>query len=493
MPIAAVPDYLGRDFSSAPPALRFGMYLELWGVDGRTGRHLWTTHDENYRVAGRNREERLFKDENKTAALRRAAALTEGDRSAMVALLSRQRALSCILPKNETYTLTASAVAPFVTGLGNEHPLENGFAFLNPYGLPYLPGSGVKGAVRRAAEELTHADFFGSSGEWALPDVWHMFGFEPWPLPRDEADRRSWEDRIRGFAVGEEGIDKYLDAVLGWDSAARGDFRQRLDEQQDNVHGLYTLLDERGLHARGALDFWDVIPQIAGESLAIEIMAPHQSHYYQDNGQHGGGSSTPHDSGSPNPISFLAVPVGSAFTFHVRCDLARLHRVAPRLAAKDRWKRFIEAAFEHAFEWLGFGAKTSVGYGAMERDCAWEGRAAVLDEEARAQAERDERERRERLAAMDPVERAVEDMLEARPDKGVPEITAIVQALQANRWTGSDKVQVARQLKDRMRQARRWKETSQKKNPKKDKDYQNTLFVKRCLEEAGDRADTHLN
>ena len=30
MPIAAVPAYLGTDFSSASPGLRFGMYLPIW-------------------------------------------------------------------------------------------------------------------------------------------------------------------------------------------------------------------------------------------------------------------------------------------------------------------------------------------------------------------------------------------------------------------------------------------------------------------------------
>ena len=30
MAIAAVPEYMGRDFSSASPGLRFGMYLQVW-------------------------------------------------------------------------------------------------------------------------------------------------------------------------------------------------------------------------------------------------------------------------------------------------------------------------------------------------------------------------------------------------------------------------------------------------------------------------------
>jgi len=36
----------------------------------------------------------------------------------------------------------------FVSGLGREHPVENGFAWHHTLGVPYLPGSAVKGVVR---------------------------------------------------------------------------------------------------------------------------------------------------------------------------------------------------------------------------------------------------------------------------------------------------------------------------------------------------------
>jgi CRISPR-associated protein Cmr6 len=121
---------------------------------------------------------------------------------------------------------------------------------------------------------------------------------------------------------------------------------------------------------RGALSFWDVIPQIEGNSLMVEIMTPHQKHYYQD-------SQSPHDSGQPNPIAFLTVPPGSQFTFHVVCDRLHLERLTKERSdgaidvlteenGVPRWQQLLAAAFEHAFEWLGFGAKTAVGYGAMK-------------------------------------------------------------------------------------------------------------------------------
>ncbi len=42
-------------------------------------------------------------------------------------------------------------------------------------------------------------------------------------------------------------------------------------------------------------------------------------------------------------------------------------------------------------------------------------------------------------------------------------------------------MEVAKRLKDRMAADKKWKETSRKKKPDRDKDYQNTLLVKRWL------------
>ncbi|MBN8507908.1 MAG: type III-B CRISPR module RAMP protein Cmr6 [Burkholderiales bacterium] len=146
-----------------------------------------------------------------------------------------------------------------------------------------------------------------------------------------------------------------------------------------------------------------MLPQIAGDALQVEVMTPHQSHYYQGKAEpRSGGSSSPHDSGQPNPIHFLTVPPGSRFTFHVQCDLPFLARLAPALAEGGQWQALLQAAFAHAFAWLGFGAKTAVGYGAMREDEA----AAERREQARADREREaaaaaEEERKKGLSAED--------------------------------------------------------------------------------------------
>lgn len=290
MPVAAIPAYIPEKLlAEASPGLRFGMYLKLW--------------DAKFAIP----------PENKRAALNESCKLTASDRRIMQALMRRQQALAGpLVASGALMRLETVAVAPFTTGLGNEHPLENGFAFLNPYGLPYLPGSGVKGVVQQAACEL-------ASGDWGEANGWNRDDSYPLKIGKKEI-------RL-----------SLLDVLFG---------RKTPSGESE--------------HVRGALSFWDVIPQIAGERLVVEVMTPHQTHYYQN-------CENPHDSGSPNPITFLTVPPKSRFTFHVQCDRAHLRRLAPALAEEDRWKGLVEAAFAHAFQWLGFGAKTAVGYGAFDR------------------------------------------------------------------------------------------------------------------------------
>lgn len=335
MPIAAVPDYLGQEFRSASPGMRFGMYLMLWGIDRRSKQTHWATHDIAYEIRGQDRQERAVKYENKVSALNAARNLHDGDKVAMKALGQRQKALFSAVPPHHGLALNAIATAPFTTGLGNEHPLENGFAFLNPYGLPYLPGSGIKGVLRQAARELESGDW-GEKQGWTLDAITALFGREGKP----------------------------------------GDTE----------------------HQRGALTFWDVIPQIKGDALQVEIMTPHQGHYYQQKSDRKtGGSTSPHDSGQPVPISFLTVPPGSGFTFHVQCDLALLRRSAPEIAENEQWKQLLEAAFEHAFDWCGFGAKTAVGYGAMTTEAALKAEGEKND--ARRMLEKEAEKARKQEAA----------------------------------------------------------------------------------------------
>jgi len=312
---AAVPWYVGQSFGDAPPGHRYLSYLPFWKSD-------WSIN------------------EGKQKVLKDVGALSGHVQGLMQALAARQRTLGQMTGAE---VISAMSTSPFATGLGWKHPNENGFAFLQPYGLPYLPGSSVKGVMRRAAKELA---LFGDGGlmsgnpQWTMLDVWWLFGFEG-------AAGAIWEPNGDWADAFELHKPRLLE---------RADLTQFLGRIRDDDKAL-TLNDlatkRRDLAFSGVLRFFDVIPELS--VMDVDIMNPHYGRYYQ-------GDSTPHDAGNPIPVFFLVVPPGSKFTFVVDCPRER--HLPPEVAAG--WRELLRAAFAHAFDWLGFGAKTAVGYGAME-------------------------------------------------------------------------------------------------------------------------------
>lgn len=337
----ALPDYLTRNarFDDCPPGHRFGLYFDGWTQDFSIPR------------------------DGKTGLFRTVAgALPEHSRQALRALCARQQMLAGSLG-DSLLTHPARLTAPLATGLGNEHPLENGFAFLTPHGLPYLAGSGVKGVLRRTAEELV-------KGEWG--------------------------------------------DACGWDKTSI-----------DILFGPGEENPERDTHARrGALSFWDLFFQPPGDKaplLAVEIMTPHHSQYLQHDG-------SPHANEQPTPIPFLAVAAGSHCTLYVQCNPALIP--ADHAELRDSWRALIEAAIDLAGEWLGFGAKTAVGYGRLEID-------PKVRAQREAEREKQERERQQREAeaalALKPADQQLLDRLTQRLDtlptdprtaKPIPQLTS---------------------------------------------------------------------
>ena len=300
------------------PGHRFYLYLPLWT-------------DANWEKAP-DRKEHLSA---KTEALNRVCPLPEHSVDCLNALIDRQWALADALESDRRVSVMAQTTAPFVTGMGTPHPTENGFAFLSPYGLPYLAGSGIKGVLRRAAEELAEA----GEAAWSLPAIWWLFGFE---VPPDAGAARRLADRL-------DPADPLLAAFA----------ERALPREPDPTTSLrmkvQTKQDAREIHVAGTLEFWDAWLNPADQRLDLDILTPHQGQYTQ------GQADAPTEDGAPTPVPFLVVPPRSTLTFHI----ARRDGDALPDPLASAWPEMLRAVLRHAFDWLGFGAKTALGYGAM--------------------------------------------------------------------------------------------------------------------------------
>jgi CRISPR-associated protein Cmr6 len=108
--------------------------------------------------------------------LRRFAALQCGSEKLLREACDRQRQLAnrvggCVLQ-------VTNREGRFATGLGREHPLENGFVWHHTLGVPYLPGSSLKGMLRAWMREQ-EGSFVTENGQGAWkesPRISDWFG-----------------------------------------------------------------------------------------------------------------------------------------------------------------------------------------------------------------------------------------------------------------------------------------------------------------------------
>ena len=162
----AVPKYLEEKVYNEvdlPPGHKFNLYAKMWIItpqDKEKLFHIGT--DIKEKKEKRDRDGNVIirgrpgRNSGKLQALLNAA----GDFPSNVtriakAIYQRQK----ILAENlHAYIIPIVFTAPLAIGMGNPHPVENGFSFLSPYGLPYVAGSGIKGVLRKAAKDCGYCD-----------------------------------------------------------------------------------------------------------------------------------------------------------------------------------------------------------------------------------------------------------------------------------------------------------------------------------------------
>lgn len=256
-------------------------------------------YDENW---GIQKEIKDFQEEGKKAWISQATNGDCGKQDSLDIAINQQKNL-CRSLGGEVKAFKAEW--HFATGLGNAHPVENGFTWHPTLGTPYLSGASVKGLVRAYIET------------WA--------GLEK---PEIREVCRRW---------------------FGSES------KKPKEQNKENPSEA------------GAYIFFDAIP-IKPVTLACDIMTPHMKDWYAKGDQISdvtkNSDSLPADWHNPVPIPFLVVKEGS-FLFCV-APRQLLDVDAKKLAEEELPD--VMRALCNALEYMGAGAKTAVGYGRMAND-----------------------------------------------------------------------------------------------------------------------------
>jgi len=196
-----------------------------------------------------------------------------------------------------------------MVGLGGKGSLEVGLTLDHVTGLPIIPGSAIKGAVRSYAL-LMIAQEQGMQFDPGQPDIMNR-------------ELEKLEERI----------------ISGEDqSASAAHFRTAFGTQE----------------AAGAFIFYDAVPTGSMEHglFAADVMTPHFVRYYTNSG-----TSPPRDDDNPNPVSFITVDAGVEFAFALGARQS--------LQLTDRDMNWGLGVMLEALETLGIGAKTAAGYGTL--------------------------------------------------------------------------------------------------------------------------------
>lgn len=192
----------------------------------------------------------------------------------------------------------------FVTGMGNPHPVENGFAWHPTLGVPYLTGAAVKGLVRSYIENNLDTD-------------------------------------------NPENPDKKK-LLLQWFGSDNKDPKEQTYDSQ-----------------AGALIFFDALP-IKPVTLGVDIMTPHMGKWYEKGGTDqaaGTAEAVPADWHDPVPVAFLvAKDIALLFSFALR-PYPDADRKRPEIALTE-----VADVLSRILDQSGAGGKTATGYGGMQDD-----------------------------------------------------------------------------------------------------------------------------
>lgn len=209
--------------------------------------------------------------------------------------------------KATTFELALSS--RLIVGLGDKGSLEIGLTVDQTTGLPYIPGSALKGLTR----------------SYTLYFLAEKRGLQ---LSGEISDSKKLDDFESEILSGK--YDKH-DAFR---------FYKKIFGTQD---------------AAGQAIFHDAVLMGApGDIYSMDVMTPHFPKWYEN--QRKKADKAPHDADSPNPVVFVTVNADCQFAF----------AVGWRGDSNPEAHQFARELLENALQDFGIGSKTAAGYGTFK-------------------------------------------------------------------------------------------------------------------------------
>ncbi|MCB9452447.1 MAG: type III-B CRISPR module RAMP protein Cmr6 [Anaerolineaceae bacterium] len=229
------------------------------------------------------------------------------------------------------FAFTMRTAERLAVGLGASHVLETALTLDRNTGLPYLPGSSVKGLARA----------------WGLIKVAAQLGITLDTVVHEKGKERNALNILSDMLASEP---EKIGTVFPIEN----------NEQAANYIDWFRFIFGSQANA-GAVCFLDAI--YAGSKApgyAADVMTPHYVNYYTTNG-----GSPPAEDDNPNPVSFITVDHSNIFAFGL---------VLRRAAFANQPLENQKTALDTAANWLqrgltdlGAGSKTAAGYGFFNR------------------------------------------------------------------------------------------------------------------------------
>lgn len=335
-----------------------------------------------------------------------------------------------------------------VIGLGGAQVLETGMTLHHIYGIPYIPGSAVKGIARHyfVSEKLS-SEF--SNEPLDIVDA-ILTIIDEQTIEEAQKDPENLRKRCK-VKRGKEDVLPKIETV-----------EYALTRPERLVLGQ-TMFGTQ--HQRGVINFFDALPE-GDIRFQKDLMNPHYPEYYKE----GSKVVPPNDCQNPIPIPFLTVEQ-TTFTFPLCVKPLRARKADPQELLKT-----VSAWLQAALEDSGIGAKSAVGYGyfrdVADQQAAWREQQA---EEQRLEAQKKAEEaERARLEAMSPVEKLCEELRTLKDENRSFDI----YTKELSRYEGEEQRQLARALKIYWQRIGRWGV-----KPKQKKQYEKVQHLRTILGE----------